>query len=169
MATVAEQTRTVIWNNLCDLEFHVRYFTALADRCRFRHRLVRGGILGSVPVEGALLYFATDEAWLFWLAGVVFVILAFLTIWDAIADYAENGALLRLTAYTCEDLQREIEELWRRIERGDLDTSEAEAINRSIEFRWAAATQRVQVARDERVSDLASRDANLDIKNRYAI
>jgi hypothetical protein len=169
MAFVAEQTRTAVWNNLCDLEFHVRYFTALADQFRFRHRLVRGGILGSVPVEGVLLYFGTVEPLLFWAAGVVFVQLAFLTIWDAIADYAEDGALLRLTAYACEDLQREIEELFRRIERGDLDTSEAEAVNRSIEARWAVATQRVQVGTNERINDSASRDANLDVQNRYAI
>lgn len=169
MAAVTDQSRAAVWGTLCDLEWNMRYYTALAEHYRLRHRMLRFAILASVPVEGALLYGATDYSWLFIPAIVLGIVLAALTIWDAIANYAEDAAVLRLTAFACDDLKREIEELWRRVESGLVNTDEAEALNRSIVDRWAAATQRVQPGTHNKLNLRTSLEANRDIESRYAV
>ena len=109
MASVTDQTRRAVWETLCDLEYNRRYYTVLADKYRYRHRMMRFGILGSVPIEGAILYAAKDYSWLFIPAIVVGIVLAALTVWDAISNYAEDAAVLRLTAFICDDLKRDTE------------------------------------------------------------
>ena len=169
MATVTDQTRTAVWNNLCDLEWNFRYYTALAEQYRFRNRALRFGILVSVPIEGAILYAATAYSWLFVPAIVVGIILAALTVWDAMSNYAEDAAMLRLTAFACDDLKQDIEALWHSVETDTVSTAEAEAANRTIVERWAAATQRVQTGTNQRLIQRTSREANLDISSRYAL
>ena len=93
MTSVTDQTRGAVWITLCDLEYNRRYYTALADHYRSRHRMLRFGILASVPVEGAILYAATDYSWLFIPAIIVGIVLAALTVWDAISNYAEDAAV----------------------------------------------------------------------------
>ena len=169
MASVTDQTRRAVWVTLCDLEYNRRYYTALADHYRSRHRMLRFGILASVPVEGAILYAATDYSWLFIPAIVVGIVLAALTVWDAISNYAEDAAVLRLTEFICDDLKLDIEELWRKVESDMVDTSEAEATNRSIVHRWGVATQRVQPGTHAKLNDLTSFEANQDVDSRYAV
>ena len=81
MTSVTDQTRRAVWVTLCDLEYNRRYYTALGDRYRSCHRRLRFGILASVPVEGAILYAATDYSWLFIPAIMVGIVLAALTVW----------------------------------------------------------------------------------------
>ena len=169
MASVTDQTRRAVWVTLCDLEYNRRYYTALGDRYRSCHRRLRFGILASVPVEGAILYAATDYAWLFIPAIMIGIVLAALTVWDAISNYAEDAAVLRLTAFICDDLKQDSEELWRKVENDMVDTAEAEAMNRSIIDRWGAATQRVQPGTHQKLNDLTSREANQDVESRYAV
>ncbi len=169
MASVTDQTRRAVWETLCDLEYNRRYYTVLADKYRSRHRMMRFGILGSVPIEGAILYAATDYSWLFIPAIVVGIVLAALTVWDAISNYAEDAAVLRSTAFICDDLKRDTEELWRKVENDTVDTAEAEATNRSIVDRWAVATRKVQPGTHGKLNDLTSFEANRDIESRYAI
>ena len=61
MASVTDQTRGAVRDTLCDLEYNRRYYTVLADKYRFRHRIMRFGILASVPIEGAILYPQSTE------------------------------------------------------------------------------------------------------------
>ena len=91
MASITDRTRNDVWRTLCDLEWNGRYYDALADQYQFRYLALRFGILGSVPVEGAILYFAVSYPWLFIAALVVGVVLGVLTVWDAVSNYAETG------------------------------------------------------------------------------
>ena len=147
MATVTDQTRAAVWRTLCDLEWNCRYYDALADKYRFRYLALRFGILGSVPVEGAILYFATGYPWLFILAVLVGVLLAILTLWDAISNYAEQAAIIRLTAFACDDLKRETEALWRRVETDAVAADEADASHESIVARSGQRSSAYRPAR----------------------
>ena len=169
MASITDRTRNDVWRTLCDLEWNGRYYDALADQYQFRYLALRFGILGSVPVEGAILYFAVSYPWLFIAALVVGVVLGVLTVWDAVSNYAEKAAIIRLTAFACDDLKRDSETLWRQVETTRITNDEAEAAHESITERWARATQRVQSGTHHRLNVKAYQDANQDIRNRYAV
>ena len=169
MELVTDQTRNAVWVTLCDLEWNTRYYTAMADLYRRRHRWLRFAILAGVLIEAATLYAATMHGWVFYVGAVGGLLLVVLTIWDMVSDYAENAAILRVTAFTCDDLKRETEALWRNIETDRVSTADAETAHRSISERWATATQRVQPETNERLNRRTSADANRDMNNRYAV
>ena len=169
MVSVKDQTRGAVWGTLCDLEWNTRYYTAMAELYRRRHRWLRFAILAGVLIEAAILYAATIHGWVLYVGAVGGALLAVLTIWDAVSDYAENAAILRVTAFACDDLKRETESLWRNVESNRVSTQDAETILKSISDRWATATQRVQAETNARLNRQTSADANRDIANRYAV
>ena len=168
MEPVTDQTRTAVWQVLCDLEWNTRYYGALADRYRFRHRALRFVILIGLLGEAATFYVATMNPWLFWIGAVFGALLVALTVWDALSDYAEDAAILRVTGFICNDLNRETDVLWRRIETYGIAPQDAEARLESITERWARATQRVRPAVDHQLNRQTAADANQEIVNRYA-
>ena len=168
MEPVTDQTRIAVWQALCDLERNVRYYGPLADRHRRWHRRLRFAILAGVVVESAVVYFATTNLWASYIAMAFGALLVVLTVWDVLSDYAEDAAILRVTGFICDDLNRETQALWRRIEAYDITTQDVEARLQSILDRWARATQRVRAENDDRLNRQAAADANKEIANRYA-
>ena len=116
MEPVREQTCGAVWDTLCDLGWNTRYYTAMADLYRHRHRWLRFVIFAGVLIEAATLYAATMHEWVFYVGAVGGLLLLTLTIWDIVSDYAENAAIPRMTAFICDDLKRETEALWRNVE-----------------------------------------------------
>lgn len=169
MEPVTDETRNAVWDTLCDLEWNRRYYSAMADSYRRRQRWLRFTILAGVLIEAAALYAATMHGWVFYIAVVGGVLLTVLTIWDAVADYAESAAILRVTAFSCDDLNQEIGYLWRSIESGRIATADAEHELKVITDRWAAATQRATPETNDRLNRQTSHDANRDIVSRYAV
>ena len=172
MATITEQTRNAVWGTLCDLEWNRRYYAAMADKYRRNHLAVRFTIVFGLVVEGAILYFATrndGSDWLWGLGLSLGLFLAFITILDALSDYAQNAANLQTAEFTCDSLLQEIEELWRAVEAHQLTADDAEATLQSIKRRWAASTERARIRTDKRINNKTYDEANEDIKNRYAL
>ena len=169
MEPVTDQTRSAVWNTLCDLEWNTRYYTAMAELYRRRHRWLRFTILAGVLVEAAILYAATAHDWAFLVGAIGGLVLTGLTIWDVVSDYAENAAILRITAFTCDDLKRETETLWRSVESDRVSTQDTENALEAISDRWATATQRVPAETNERLNRRTSAAANRDLSNRYAV
>ena len=169
MEPVTDQTRSAVWNALCDLEWNWRYYDAMADKYRRRYRALRFTILAGVLVELVVIYFAMAAPWLFFVGVALGALLAALTVWDAFSDHAQDAATLRLTAHLCDDLKLETEALWRSIETYRIAPQDAEAGLHSIMERWAKATQRVRLGTDSRLNRQASTDANKDIVSRYAV
>ena len=167
MTTVAGQTRSAVWHTLVELDWQSRYFSAMAEMYRLRHRRLRFCILTSVPIEAVVLYLATTYPWLVYVGIVIGLLLAALSIWDAISDYAENAAVLRMTAFSCNELKRDIEQLWRRIESHNVDTVEAEAVYEETSARWGAAAQRVHSGTDRKLRNAAIRESNSYLGRRY--
>lgn len=169
MASVTDQTRGAVWYTLCDLEWNVRYYTAMADLYRRRYLWLRFAILAGVFVEAAILYVGTIYAWAFYIGAFGGLALAVLTIWDAVSDYARSAATLRIAAFNCDDLKTDIEELWRDIETYRISDPDAETTLRSITRRWATATQRMQPGTNDRLRRTTAADSNQSIRSRYAL
>ena len=169
MALMTEQTRAAVWYVLCDLEWNKRYYAAMADKYKRNHLTVRFTIVCGLVVEGFILYFARENEWLFGFALALGLLLAVITIWDALSDYAQNAANLQNAEFTCDSLLQEVEELWRSIEIGRIASDDAETALQSIKRRWAASTERARIRTDKRLNEQAYDDANQDIKNRYAL
>lgn len=143
MEPVTDETRKAVWDTLCDLEWNKRYYGAMADAYRRRHRWLRFTILIGVLIEAAALYAVATQSWMFYIGAVGGVLLTALTIWDVVSDYAENAAVLRITAFICDDLNEETGRLWRKVESGRIAARDAEIKLKSIADRRATATQRV--------------------------
>lgn len=169
MASVTDQTRGAVWYTLCDLEWNVRYYTAMADLYRRRYLWLRFAILAGVFVEAAILYAGTIYPWAFYIGAFGGLALAVLTIWDAVSDYARSAATLRIAAFNCDDLKTDIEELWRDIETYRISDPDAETTLRSITRRWATATQRMQPGTNDRLRRTTAADSNQSIRSRYAL
>ena len=168
MEPVSDQTRIAVWHALCDLEWNMRYYGALGDRFRRRYLALRFVILIGLLGEAATFYAATMNPWLFYIGAVFGVLLAALTVWDAVSDYPGDAAILRATTFVCDGLLQETAALWRSIESYHITTPDAEARLQSIMERWTRATQQVRPAVDQRLNLQSATDANQEVVNRYA-
>ena len=168
MEPVSDQTRIAVWHVLCDLEWNMRYYGALADRYRHRYQILRFVILTGLLLEAATFYAATMNPWLFYIGAAFGVLLAGLTLWDAMSNYPGDTAILRATTFVCDGLLQETAALWRGIESYRISTPDAEARLQSIMERWTRATQQVRPAVDHGLNRQSALDANQEVVNRYA-
>lgn len=168
MEPVSDQTRIAVWHVLCDLEWNMRYYGALAARYRRRYRALRFVILIGLLGEAATFYAATTNPWLFYFGAAFGILLAGLTVWDAMSDYPGDAAILRATTFVCDGLMQETAALWRGIESYRITTPDAEARLQSIMERWTRATQQVRPDVDHQLNRQSASDANQEIVNRYA-
>ena len=152
MEPVTDQTRNAVWRTLYDLERNVRYYHAMADLYRRRYLCLRFVILVGIFIEAVILYAAASQFWAFYVAAGGGLLLAALTVWDIVSNYAENAATLRITAYICDDLKTDTAELWRDVAACRISDLNAETTLRSITHRRATATR---VCRRKPMTDCA--------------
>ena len=106
---VSDLTRLAVWDFYCDLEANRRYCVAFSNQRQRYHKAVRFGLLLGIVLEGGLLFGATQMPALFWFGVFFGLLLAVLTIWDAMSNYSADGATLRLVANQCFGLLLETE------------------------------------------------------------
>ena len=165
---VSNVTRSDTWGLMLDLERQVRYYGKLADRHSRRYRAIRYLLLLGVLFEGAVVYFLSGQPLLLWtLGGLVALGLGVTTILDAVTNYAETAAVLRLTSELCDEIKVEGEQLWRDIESHRLDDAAAEARYEGIMARWSRPTQRVGLALHNHDNVEAAKEAYETVANRY--
>ena len=167
MENVDPLTRKAVWVTLCDLEWHIRYCSALADRNQYRHRMIRVAILLGVIFEGGLLYGGTLNPWVFIPGIVVGLALACITVWDATSDYANDAAILRMVVILCQRLRTETDALWRDVESGRRTTTQIEEALRRIEGQWGDVTQSIPLGTDEKLNRKMAEAADQEMQNRY--
>ena len=168
MASVSDITRKAVWDTLCDLEWQMRYYRAMADRRQRIHRWVRLALLAGIAVEGGILYGGTIYPWLFYVGIVGGLALAGLTIWDALSNYARDVAVCRLAAETCSLLMDDADDLWRKIETDRIREAEVEETLGYIRRWWGSATQRVDLEVDHSLNLASAESAHEEVVNRYA-
>ena len=168
MAIVSDITRKAVWDTLCDLEWQMRYYRAMADRRQRIHRWVRLALLVGVAVEGGILYGGTLYPWLFYVGIAGGLALAGLTVWDALCNYARDVAVCRLAAETCSLLMDDADALWRKIETDRIEEAEVEEILGYIRRWWDQATLRVDLEVDHALNLASAESAYGEVVNRYA-
>lgn len=169
MAEVSDITRKAAWDTLCDLEWHIRYCSAMADRNHLKHRVIRVAILVSVVVEGGLLYGGTINPWVFVPGAFVALALACITVWDVTSNYANDAAVFRMAVILCQRLKTETGALWRDIESDRRTTDEIEGTLKRIQGQWGDVTQSIPLGIDEKLNQETAKAANKEIQNQYGI
>ena len=146
MSDVSDVTRREVWGLLCDLERNVRYYRSLSDRYRIRYRLIRYFLLIGVVLQGLVLYLFMWQPAAGWIAGgMLAFMLALLTVFDSVANYAEASAELRLAAMSCDELGTLASRLWLDIESYSVSEYDTKERLTRIVDQWASVTQRVTV------------------------
>lgn len=168
MAVVTDQTRNVIWQDLWDAERYVRYYGALADSYRIRHRNMRFALLAALLIEATVFLPNISEPLFTFLTVAGGIAIAGLAAWDAISDYAKNSALLAVASEDCASVNTQWGELWLDIESYAIDESQARARRRELLDRLNAIASRVDVGLDEKLNESCSEDATKTLVEKYA-
>lgn len=163
------RTRKAVWELMADLEFQVRYHSAKADRLKRLAFAVRFVLLAGVIAEGLLFYQLSSYSWSLAVIVPIGVAIGALAIWDALANYHSDAAILKIVSQDCVILQREAERLWRNLESEALSRDEAEETYLSIHIRWERATERAIVPDDVKLAAQCAKDSNTVMVNRYAV
>ena len=167
--TVSDLTRNDVWEMMLDLERQVRYYGTLADRYGLRYRTIRYLLLLGVLAEGGIFHLFSSSPWLLLgIGGMVALALGFVTVFDAVTNYAETSASLRTTSLLCDDLKAEAERLWRDIEANRIDDDGAEALYSKLMDRWIRWTQRVTLELHHHDNVKAAKEAYEVVASHYA-
>ena len=168
--TVSDATRDEAWVLLCDLERNVRYFGTLGDRYRVLYRSIRYFLLLGVLSEGFAVYLFSVYPVAGWGLGVLLaLLLAGLTVFDSVTNYAESSAEFRSAALMCGDIQVEASRLWRDIESSRLADGDAEERLGQIIHRWSSAARMVSLELHPSDNRKAAIEASKVISDRYGL
>ena len=168
MPLVPENYKEAVWNTLLGVDWNYRYYMKMSDRCHNRAWFLRCAVLSSVLIEAGVLYGTREFSWMLYIAIGLGAILAVLAVVDATSHYAEDAVWYRVTAFACDDLKAEAEELWTDISSNQVDFSEVQSRHRSIVQQWLRATQRVKSRTDDKVAEQTQRASYWDVRDRYA-
>ena len=169
MAEISDFTKDAVWNTLCDLEWHIRYFSAMHEQKRRRYRFIRLTLLLGVFLDGFLFFGSRDIQWLFYVAVALGVALAGLTIWDAVTNDATDAAASRIISAACRQLKRETEVLWRQIRVDAVAPDHVEATLQAIQSRWEATLQWAEPETDKGMNKATQLAANAEMAQVYGI
>ena len=168
MAVVTDRTRNTIWQDLWDAERYVRYYGALADSYRIRHRNMRFALLAALLIEATVFLPNISDPVFTFLTVAGGIAIAGLAAWDAISDYAKNSALLAVASEDCALVNTQWGELWLDIESYAIDESQARARRRELLDKVNAIAGRVDVSLDEKLNDSCEADAAKVLREKYA-
>ena len=169
-STVSDATRNDTWEMILDLERQVRYYGKLAGDYSMRYRTIRYFLLFGVLAEGAAVYFLSgqDPLLLWGTAGLGAFTLGFITVFDAVTNYAETAAYLKAAHLLCDELKTEAERLWRDIESDRVQDEEADERYTGIMDHWLIATRLTKLEVHDHDNMRATREAYEIVTSRYA-
>ena len=169
MAAISETTKDAVWTTKCDLEWHVRYFSAMHDHKRRVYRLIRLGLLLGVFVDGFLFFASTTYETVFYFAIALGIGLAGLTVWDAVSNYSTDAVASRIISAACRQLRRETEALWRQTETNTVELEYVESTLQTIQRRWETALQWAEPETNNKINKTAQLAANREIEQLHGI
>ena len=169
-STVSDATRNDTWEMILDLERQVRYYGKLAGNYSMKYRTIRYFLLFGVLAEGAAVYFLSgqDPLLLWGTAGLGAFTLGFITVFDAVTNYAETAAYLKAAHLLCDELKTEAERLWRDIESDRVQDEEADERYTGIMDHWLIATRLTTLEVHDHDNMRATREAYEIVTSRYA-
>ena len=126
---VSEQTRKEVWAKVHSTEYAERYYQYLGNRYMKRHRVCTYftiGLGGGAVVPLILVGFSSSStALVSWVLGIVGVLLAGVTIYNLVGDFARRASVATFVARTCGRAAREFRDLLNTIDLNAIDEGPA--------------------------------------------
>ena len=129
---MTEQTRIDIWNEMLDVVRLVRYYEALSDKQRLYYFVIRGILVVSALSGAAALLKFFPEDIQEEIAIVAGFVIALVTAWDILANYARKAAVLHAISKECSLLEIEWKDLWADANNHLLEDSVVRKKNRRL-------------------------------------
>lgn len=128
---VSEQTRKEVWGKVHSTEYAERYYQFLGGRYMKRHRwctYLTIGLGGGAVVPLILVMFSDSSNVLIgWVLGVVGVLLAGVTIYSLVGDFARRASVATFVARVCGRTARELRDLLNTIDLNQIEDGAARA------------------------------------------
>lgn len=128
---VTEQTRKEVWGKVHGTEYAERYYQRLGNRYMKHHRwctYLTIGLGGGAVVPVILVIFSdSSNALIGWVLGLVGVLLAGVTIYSLVGDFARRASVATFVARTCGRAAREFRDLLNTIDLNQIEDGEARA------------------------------------------
>ena len=100
--------RDQVWNGITESYRLTRYYAALSDKLRRRHRLF--AVITTVAASGAAVAFLAQAP--AWAGTAVAVLAASSTIWSSYSDYSGKAAMASAASSQYQELATEWKQLW---------------------------------------------------------
>ena len=138
----ATNTRLAVWNGLLEANRLVRYYGTLADRHNQWNTWILRGLIFGGSTEAILVFAKAPEH----LIALFALAVAGIAAWAVAGDYAKKAAVLHGISLECSYLEIEWDDLWNRMDLGDLSDDRALKRNQELQRRLTAATSRAMPA-----------------------
>ena len=159
-----------VWDTLLDAERYSRYYGALSNRYRRRHRILRFFLLlaaiGVIPRFIAL--FPETVSWLSEVAALCIIALVTL---DFMAEYGRKADILHAIAVECGEYEVRLRHLMFAIQSGTLDAGNILIELRTIESGMSRVTDRAgyaDIGEDVQENNRAWTEARDVVSGRFA-
>ena len=126
---VSEQTRKEVWAKIHSTEYAERYYQFLGSRYMGRHRwctyltIALGG--GAVVPLILVMFSDSSNVLIGWVLGVVGVLLAGVTIYSLVGDFARRASVATFVARICGRAAREFRDLLNTIDLNQIEDGPA--------------------------------------------
>ena len=138
---ISEGTKDLAWNELLELDYHVRYYRALSDLHQKKHSFVQFVVFFlslSIPLIGA--------SWNFWTLPASLAVAACVA-WDYMNAHASKAAVLDAISADCEKLLPKQLDLFNLVNYDLIEEPEARQTLNELSRLSIEATSRAGVAR----------------------
>ena len=166
---VSPHIRQEVWNELLHINQNCRYYEAIHSRAVKTYFWLRvltlGALALSLSVVVNLLPWGND----FGKVAVV-VLVAGLTIWDAVSNYPKRAAIGNLVHFQFAMLRVEINDLWLSVNKESLNddqviTKMSEIGRKTVELEnWVGLSE---IELDVKLNQKASDEADRDVADRF--
>lgn len=170
MAQDVTHLRNAVWDTLLDAERYSRYYSALSERHRLRHRVLRFSLflaaIGVIPQFLELLPSTFD-----WISEVAALGVIAVVAWDFMAEDGRKADILHAIAVECGECELRLRHLMHAIQFGVANAEEILAELRTIETSLSRVTDRAgyaDIGQDSRENDRAWAEARDVVSGRFA-
>ena len=161
----ADQLRAEVWYGLLDAERLARYYDAVAARLQHWHLAMTAFVAtGSTGAVASLLF---DTGLPDWVAGLLVLAVAAVTVWMSYYGYASLAATAESAARSLSALSLEWREVWLRVE--DMDEAEVAGRISELASRSNQATAHVpaRLAGHRRLNERCASETYQVVGNQY--
>ena len=166
---LSDRTRQEIWNELLDVDRACRYYEAVYARATKWHLIIRVAVL--VALAGgiaAILDFLPGPTAVYQV--VLAALIAALTVWEAVANYAKKAAVSHAIYIQFTKLRVQLRDLWLLVDDEVVDEADVRRRVRELALmsgeteNWAGASD---ITPNAKLNERTQKDAFNIVSDRY--